>query len=195
MKKCSKCGLEKPETEFRSYAKSSDGLFSWCKECCRANDRARYKADPSKKKESAREWAEKNPERRAEVAKQATKRYYGRNKSKAYQATVRWKQANPEKVAAQDRRRKLTRKRTVKQAITGWDADLDTLVELEADDLRSRRTQMTGFAWQVDHVVPLKALKVSGLHNAYNLAVVPGSYNARKKNTFYESMLHIREWL
>lgn len=34
-KVCSKCGEEKPVTEFSSSAPNKDGYNSWCKQCCR----------------------------------------------------------------------------------------------------------------------------------------------------------------
>lgn len=37
MKICSKCGVEKPKTEFHKNKKSKDGLASWCKECNKSN--------------------------------------------------------------------------------------------------------------------------------------------------------------
>lgn len=35
MKTCTKCGRTLEKTEFAKRAKSSDGLQSWCKDCCR----------------------------------------------------------------------------------------------------------------------------------------------------------------
>jgi len=55
-RRCSKCGVEKPETEF--YRKNR-GRSSICKVCTREQTRARYWADPEKARASrqARYWA------------------------------------------------------------------------------------------------------------------------------------------
>lgn len=41
MKRCSKCGQEKEQTEFQKAASSRDGLQWWCKPCMRAAQVAR----------------------------------------------------------------------------------------------------------------------------------------------------------
>lgn len=35
MKKCTRCGVEKPKSDFGKQARQKDGLFPWCKECCK----------------------------------------------------------------------------------------------------------------------------------------------------------------
>jgi len=69
LKKCSKCKVEKQETDFWKNAGNGtiDGLHSWCKKCLRSDAKARYhktkKNDPEKLKKYARDWFEKNRER------------------------------------------------------------------------------------------------------------------------------------
>ena len=46
-------------------------------------------------------------------------------------------------------------------------------------DLAQRRTEQTGFAWEVDHIIPLTK---GGLHKPTNLQVVPASWNKSKGN-------------
>jgi len=60
--------------------------------------------------------------------------------------------------------------------------ELDLFVMQEAANLATLREQVMGGKWHVDHVEPLQGKTVSGLHNAFNLAVVPATYNLRKSN-------------
>jgi hypothetical protein len=41
MKRCARCSETKHEAEFRQDKKAKDGLFSWCRACCRTYDRQR----------------------------------------------------------------------------------------------------------------------------------------------------------
>ncbi len=41
VKRCTKCGEEKPLNEFYREARSKDGYKAWCKACSNASDRAR----------------------------------------------------------------------------------------------------------------------------------------------------------
>lgn len=42
MKKCSRCGTEKPITEFYNSQNLSDGKTIWCKDCVKEYNRNRY---------------------------------------------------------------------------------------------------------------------------------------------------------
>jgi hypothetical protein len=61
-------------------------------------------------------------------------------------------------------------------------ADLKEIerVYAEAKEL----SEFTGMPWHVDHVVPLRGRKVSGLHVCNNLQLLPGIDNIRKNNLF-----------
>jgi hypothetical protein len=47
-----------------------------------------------------------------------------------------------------------------------------------------KRTKMFGFAWEVDHIIPLQGDTVSGLHVPTNLQVIPRSVNRAKWNSY-----------
>ena len=65
-----------------------------------------------------------------------------------------------------------------------WLTKDDIWLISEAYDLASTRTKMFGFSWHVDHIVPLQAKTVSGLHVPWNLQVIPGRDNIAKNNAF-----------
>ena len=46
------------------------------------------------------------------------------------------------------------------------------------------RTKTLGIQFHVDHVLPLRGKKVSGLHVPMNLRVIPAIENMRKTNKF-----------
>lgn len=67
-------------------------------------------------------------------------------------------------------------------ATPGWFGEFDEFVMQEAAALCADRESATGFAWHVDHMIPLKAKTACGLHCAANLQVIPASMNIAKKN-------------
>ena len=54
MKICSKCGNGKPLSEFGKASRMKDGLRTWCKECVRKDNNARYHKHDSEKREAHR---------------------------------------------------------------------------------------------------------------------------------------------
>ena len=111
-------------------------------------------------------------------------------------AQARWRKANPEKRAAivakwqtsnrDSGRAAAVRRRSAKlQRTPKWGEELTELVTREAAHLAILREQATGFKWHVDHVIPLRGERVSGLHTWSNLAVIPASANLAKGNRFH----------
>lgn len=66
------------------------------------------------------------------------------------------------------------------RAIPAWHGELDALAEIEAEDLSRLREKATGFAWQIDHMIPLRCKYACGLHIGINLQVIPKTMNSRK---------------
>lgn len=61
-------------------------------------------------------------------------------------------------------------------------SELDIFAMKEAAILAALREKMIGGKWHVDHIEPLRSRTVSGLHNAFNIQVVPAIFNQRKGN-------------
>lgn len=86
MKKCTKCGVEKDESEFYPRAGcSTNRVKSECKACTLKLARAWKAANPDKRKAGNQKWKEANPD-----------------KVKAY--GKKWRDANPDKVKARDQK-------------------------------------------------------------------------------------------
>jgi hypothetical protein len=61
-------------------------------------------------------------------------------------------------------------------------ADLDAIRAIYKDCQAINRISLTRH--EVDHIVPLRGEKVSGLHVAYNLQIIPAVENSSKGNTW-----------
>lgn len=72
-------------------------------------------------------------------------------------------------------------------------SELDQFVNTEAFSLCILREHTTGFKWQVDHMIPLKAKVVCGLHVWNNFQCIPKIVNLTKKNRLIYTNPH--EWL
>jgi hypothetical protein len=120
-------------------------------------DRQWRQANKARNCELVKEWRKRNPERAREILRKAQAAYMSEN---------------PEK-----RREKDNRRRAIKKSAIAHDHRPDIADVLET--MRSRLTACTGIEWHLDHVMPLGA---GGLHAHWNMQVIPGSWNIRKKD-------------
>ena len=188
---CSWCGVEKPISEFNLR---SGKPRSYCKECHRAdvlewqrNNREkrwvitrRYdlknRADLPRKYPPAKTDAERLERRRI-----AKKKWRDGNKEKMQECRDSWNNRNQHKLMARVRKYQASKLTAAPQ----W-ANYFFIEEIY--DLAVRRTKATGFAWEVDHIVPLVSPLVCGLHCEQNLRVIPASVNRSKGNRHWPDM-------
>lgn len=138
------------------------------------------KAWSTKNPEKVREYARKTKLKNAETIRIAAAQYRQANAEKRKQTTRNWRQNNKHLVAAaQQRRHAAEIKRT-----PSWLTDDDYWMMQQAYEIAALRTKLFGFAWHVDHIIPLQGKRVSGLHAPLNLQVIPGVENMRKLNKF-----------
>jgi hypothetical protein len=123
--------------------------------------------------EKATAWARANPEKLSARAQVYRQREEYKEKSRARRAA--WALANPAKVNEQSARwRAYKLQRTPK-----W-VDLEKVEDFYAQAQAAR--EFFGGEWHVDHFVPLRGKRVSGLHVEDNLQVLPGIENLKKSN-------------
>lgn len=167
-----------------------------CVECHRQHQRAdREKRRAFLCKRSREDYAQRRSENPSlhEKALERRRQWYEQNKDRALEVHRRYREKNGDKVIARVRRyteqnphmkleKDAKRRASVRNRIPAWFGEFDQFVMQEAADLSIRRYDATGTKWHVDHMIPLLARKVSGLHCATNLQVIPAATNLRKKN-------------
>lgn len=161
----------------------------------------RYRADPEPYKARATQWSNGNKDRRREILNKwraehpascakwrrgdyerrteywlaRGKEFRAKNPEIIRAIKIAWHANNPE---AQAHHVGLRRSRKM-QATPTW-ADLVAIKAIYKQAALLRK--QTGIAWHVDHEIPLKHPLVCGLHNEFNLRVIPARENQSKSN-------------
>ena len=181
-KTCTRCREEKPADMFSKFKRSRDGLHAFCKECNKECSRKTRLKDGQKEKERLRaiEYRKNNPDK----AKDADLKYRKNNRAKARKATRSWQLRNPiaNAIAASKRR---ARKRC---ATPAWLTDEHHEQIKELHEVARMFRLYTGVEYHVDHIVPLGGKSVCGLHVPWNMTVLVGVENQRKKNRYWPGM-------
>lgn len=162
MKTCKVCSETKPESAFyKQSARGLLGLRGSCKACDNVK-KARYR--------------EENRDKLLLVKKQD----YAKNRAKYLSNKKVYRQENKGAIRALN----AARKSVVKLRTPVWLSEDERWMIKEIYKLAAHRTELLGFQWDVDHIVPLQGTAVSGMHVPWNLQVIPALDNIRKKNKF-----------
>ena len=204
MKTCTLCGVAKPLDQFYKRAESPDGHRHDCKECIKARNAKNHARNRTVRNATARKkHAEKvaaNPNWYAEyyaVKREYmlahSKKQYQDNAAERIEKQKRWAEANPEKTRTyKDAWKKAnpgtvnehaTRRRlSVVQQTPAW---TDTEQTRAYYDVCAFFNGVSGYTkYHVDHIIPLRGKRVSGLHVHTNLRIIPARENERKNNRF-----------
>ena len=191
MKLCCKCKIVKSKTDFYANKSAKDGLNTFCKPCHKADNIARKKQKRQnaefklKELEYKKEYRSRTVDQRKNYMKQwhekhaeqqiAYREQYRKDNNEYFKLYAK---INKHTVNARTRRRQASKlQRTPK-----WLTDDDHWMIEQAYELAALRTDMFGFYWHVDHILPLQGKTVSGLHVPTNLQVITAKQNYIKSN-------------
>jgi len=161
MKSCTKCGINKPFSEYHKDKSHADGLRSFCKACVSVYMKSNYSANRDKIIAKTYAWIEANRDRHN-------------------QKSNRWARLNPGKVNARTARRYASKT----QATPKWLSE-NQLLHIKCRYQVAAMLNREGLdKWEVDHIVPLRGSDVCGLHVPWNLRIIKQSENRRKSNIF-----------
>lgn len=173
MKLCIRCGVLKSPELFHKHKRMADGRLNKCAVCV---------------KECVDEWRLNNPGCRAVEYSKTTQ---AQKAQLNFSTGVRNKPGqgrNPAKTRIRSLKYLHKRRTQTEVPMTEW----DTFVAEEAFRLAQDRNKATSCKWTVDHIVPLNHKEASGLHNGFNLQVVPASWNYKKGNRNMDSFWPIK---
>ncbi len=127
-----------------------------------------------------KEKAAANRSSRREAVRKSTEKNRVRNALRRKETYAAYKKRHSGRVNARNALRTNEKSRRTPCWLT---ADDRWIIE-QAYELAKQRTDVFGFPWHVDHIIPLRGELVSGLHTPYNLQVIPGVDNLRKLNKY-----------
>lgn len=158
MKTCSSCKVHKPESSFYADKRKKDGLYSRCKDCQKSY--SRYD-DKRIAYETIRSQDPAFKDRKAEYMRS-------------------YKKINRAKYNAWNMKYHASKK----DRTPSWLKDVDFERIQNEYKLADLLCKVTGIRWEVDHIIPLQGVNVSGLHVPSNLKVIQAADNRTKNNRF-----------
>jgi len=171
-KTCNLCRQSKPLTEFyRDRHRSPDGYMYRCKACD-----AQAQAQNPNREANRKRTAENRREFRNERARAKTKA----DRIAKYQERL-LRENEIEEAYKRHRAARMLAKQT---ATPVWTTSEDRSRALQIYATSAMLQELTCTLYDVDHIVPLQAENVCGLHVWWNLQPIPRGINRQKNNLF-----------
>lgn len=170
VKTCTKCGHDKPITEFSEGARYAGGHYAQCKECRNQFATKYYAADPEKYRARSRRWYAAN----SDTALATGRAWRTANPEKMKAAVARWARANPDNVRARCAKRRALQSAAPGRGISPaeWREILAGALGICAYCNERRRLEL-------DHIEPLA---LGGEHDVDNAAAACKSCNSSKSD-------------
>ena len=166
VKVCRLCKKAKAILEFGNHKNTRDKLKHECRVClsevAKLRKRERYLSDPTYRKRCSE----------INVKSQQT------DKGKKRRSV--WSAVNRHKGRGWD----MARKDSVRQATPVWLSEAQKAAINQMHWLARDLEVISGYTYQVDHIVPLRGKNVCGLHVPWNLQILPSDINLSKGNRF-----------
>ena len=201
-KVCNKCGVEKMLSEFY-FRNDNKRYVARCKDCVRETNKswseknkdiisknkkkyrdsnksiiaAKRKVNYKKNRRAILDQKKKYQEDNKEMVSLKGRLYYAANKSIIIAKRKTYKEANKGIVSALNSRRRASK---LKATPLWANQELVTSFYKQA----KRFEVWLGVEYHVDHIIPLKHPDVCGLHNEFNLQIIPAIDNMKKSNKF-----------
>lgn len=198
MKTCTTCKVPQPLTAFGNNATRPDGIEGRCRSC-----RAEYR-NRNRNRIAAKKAADYLANRDRERVKR--KKHREANPEAAAARFARWVEKNPEHFKAYQleyRRANVTRKAAYEKANAVWRTAYENMrrarklratpawangQKINEMYAQAAAVRGVGLPCHVDHIVPLKSPFVCGLHNEFNLQLLPPLDNISKGNRAWPDM-------
>lgn len=169
MKKCWKCGCEKPLEAFGRDARRHDGKNPKCKACVNLASAEYRQANPEKRREICAQYRKNNAEKcqaayqawysKDKEATRAKKREYdAANPEQSRARRAKWRSENRAVIAEIGRSRKSAKG-------THTAADIRRLQEMQRGKCAHCAVSLEAAGYHVDHVIPLKLGGTNGADN------------------------------
>lgn len=180
-KRCTKCGENKPLTDFYKDSQKSDGLAYRCKDCVKSIV-AKWNADhPGRAKERTAKYRAENPDK----VKEADAKWRAANPD----YSAKWAAAHPEAVRIRNQNSR-ARKRAAGGKLSKGLAD--KLFRLQKGKCACGCKQNLGTDYHLDHIMPLA---LGGSNTDNNIQLLRAECNLQKNAKHPVDFMQIRGFL
>ncbi len=172
MKRCARCGQEKPVEEFHRNKRMADGYAQYCKTCQAQAAREYYLRHAAQVKEKSKAYRERDPEATAQMRR----REYERHAETYRERARKWTEDHPERVRENKRRYRQERpdvwrkhntlRRARRKGATVGEVNFEEIVARDGGRCWICGRPVTEETRQFDHVIPLSK---GGEHSTRNI--------------------------